>query len=217
MRDSESIGSLLASHRAKASHPDHGHFISQFRQLCGATRFAGSHPQSQSAVASAQAAFPLAQALFPFAQGRSVFAQTAFRIAQTRFPFAQVIFPSAQPPNPFAQARFPFAQGSNPSAQRLFPFAQASNPLAQGAFPIAKALFPSHLCVIAAKRRVQPPKRHIQPETAVLTHPNHEILKMGRSRISIWESQRPLGIQSRLLLASARRSRLCATFSNTNQ
>ena len=132
------VGSLVESHRARATAPDHGNFIPKFRLPSWHAQWRGVRPD-------AQVAFPIAQALFPFARGSFAFAQIPFPFAQTLFPFAQTPNPFAQPLFPFAQVFNPFAQTSNPFAQGLFPFAQASNPFAQGAFAISKTLFSRHL------------------------------------------------------------------------
>ena len=41
-----SVGSLVESHRAKATRPDHGNYLPQNRRLLPAAQFSELHPQS---------------------------------------------------------------------------------------------------------------------------------------------------------------------------
>ena len=126
-----SVGSLIASHRAKSSHPDRSNFLSKLRRLPWQPIFRRAFPFGQMAFPAGQGAFPFAPGALRFGQGAFPFGQTAFSIGQGAFPFGRMAFP-------FGQGAIRFGQGPLPSGQTPFPFGQ-------GAFPISKGLFSRYL------------------------------------------------------------------------
>ncbi len=154
-----SVGSLIESHRAKRSHPDRSNFIPKPRRPVCCPPFSRRRLRLQSPVPLARCTFRFARPIFPNFW-------TAFPLARPVFPFARRASPLPEG-SPLCATPFPLCAMDFPPCSDDFPFTRPVLPLARWVFPnfpvifpnvsapvpIYNALFPSHLCAIAAKRR----------------------------------------------------------------
>ena len=126
------VGSLLESHRAKATRPDRRNFIPQTGRLPSAAHFSGRLPQLRSAVPNPPPALPNFQTPIP--------------IFPATLPKAKAPVPILRMAVPNFTTIFPNFSGSLPIFPQIFPNFPATFPNFSPAALISNGLFPSHLC-----------------------------------------------------------------------
>jgi hypothetical protein len=132
MRDRETVGSLIGSHRAKGSHPDRRNFIPQTDRLPSAAQFSERLPQLRSTVPNSPPAVPN----FP----------TTIPIFPATLPNAKAPVPILRMAVPNFPTVFPNFSASLPIFPRVSPSFPATFPNFSPAALVSNGLFHSHLC-----------------------------------------------------------------------
>ena len=156
------VRSLIASHRAKCSHPDRKIFIPQSRRLPCAGHFSRRLAQLRSTVPNSPTAVPIFPATVPN--------------FPTTFPRECPTIPTGEETVPNEPTAVPNFSASLPIFPRVFPNFPATFPNFSPADLISNGLFHSHLGTISAKSRK---KRTEEPSPVLSDTLSH---RMGEGR-----------------------------------